>query len=636
VTRIARLGTMLLAALMLLVAPAARADAAADPARQILVMIQLAPPHFRASSGYAGGYGEDASRAGRQRVAERIARRHGLRLAGNWPMPIIGIDCFIMNVPEGRTTEAVAAEVSRDPGVDWSEPVALYQAQGQPADNDPLLAAQPATRFWHLEALHKVATGRGAKVAVIDSQVDTSHPDLVGQVALARDFVTGHPSIAEDHGTGIAGVIAAKAGNGLGIAGIAPRARLLALRACWQQSKGATPPTICDSLSLAKAVSFAVEQRADVINMSLSGPPNRLLATLLRAGMGRGAAIVAAYDSALPGGGFPASLAGVLAIAGETVGGTGGPYSAPGRDVPTTQPGGRWYLVNGASYAAAQVSGLLALLRERRATGSARPALVSARQGGGEIDACATLVGNANICGRASLRRTRRAALALGLFWLVSTPARAQISGSLTVTSDERWRGRSLSAGQPAATAALSYDDRSGFYVDAAATGALIDDGVRLIGGAADAGYAWRLPSDVSLDIGITHRQFTRYFSGGRSTGYSEVYAGVNGRSLSASVRYSPNYFRRGASMIYGSVDGVLRPAPRWRVIGHVGAITYLNGPAVPRLRSTQYDYSLGVARQQGRVELRLAWTGGGPYRDYYDGGGHSKKALVLSAAIGF
>ena len=397
-TSLTRLWVALLAALLLL-APAAHA--ASDPERQILVMLQLAPPHFRAGSSYAGGYGEDQSRAGRQRIAERIARRHGLKLAGNWPMPIIGIDCFIMEVPEGRATETAAAEVSRDPGVDWSEPVAMYRAQGQAADNDPLLAAQPATRFWHLDALHRVATGRGAKVAVIDSQVEASHPDLVGQVAISRDFVTGHPSVAEDHGTGIAGVIAAKAGNGLGIAGIAPRARLLALRACWQQPKGVAAPTICDSLSLARAVAFAVEQRADVINMSLSGPPNRLLATLLRSGMGRGATVVAAYDRNLPEGGFPASLDGVIAVAGEPVGGNGAPYSAPGRDVPTTQPGGRWYLVNGSSYAAAQVSGLFALLRERRATGVARTALVSARQGGGEIDACATLVGKANLCGGA-------------------------------------------------------------------------------------------------------------------------------------------------------------------------------------------------------------------------------------------
>ncbi|MET0308934.1 MAG: S8 family serine peptidase [Sphingomonas sp.] len=396
---------LLVALLLLLPTIACAADGApADPERQILVMIHLAPPHFRSGSSYGGGYGEDQSRAGRQRVAERIAKRHGLRLAGNWPMPLIGIDCFIMDVPGDRATDAVAIEVSRDPGVSWSEPVEMYRALGAAQDNDPLLAAQPATRFWHLEELHKIATGRGAKVAVIDSQVEATHPDLIGQVAVARDFVTGHPSIAEDHGTGIAGVIAAKAGNGLGIAGIAPRARLFALRACWQQAKGTTPPTVCDSLSLAKAIAFAVEQRADIINMSLSGPPNRLLAALLRSGMDKGTTVVAAYDRDLPGGGFPASLAGVLSVAGEPVPGTGSPYSAPGRDIPTTQPGGHWYLVNGASYAAAQVSGLLALLRERRATGGAPRALVSARQGGGEIDACATLVGNAKDCNRPTSR----------------------------------------------------------------------------------------------------------------------------------------------------------------------------------------------------------------------------------------
>lgn len=238
--------------------------------------------------------------------------------------------------------------------------------------------------------------------------------------------------------------------------------------------------------------------------------------------------------------------------------------------------------------------------------------------------------------GCASLRRIRRAAVALGLFWLAVTPALAQVSGSLTLASDERWRGRSLSGGQPAATATLSYDAPSGFYADAAASGALIDEGVHLIGLAADAGYAWRLPSGVSLDLGLTHRQFTRYFSGGRSVGYSEVYAGVNGRSLSASVRYSPNYFRRGSDALYGSIDGVLRPAPGWRLIGHAGTLAYLDGPPVPQLRKAQYDYSLGVARQQGAVDLRLTWSNGGPDPDYFEGRPHSKSALVLSVAFGF
>jgi subtilisin family serine protease len=69
-------------------------------------------------------------------------------------------------------------------------------------------------------------------------------------------------------------------------------------------------------------------------------------------------------------------------------------YIAPGRDIPTTQPGDRWFLVNGSSYAAAHVSGLVALLRQKRR--SAGSTLVSERNG--TINACASLVRITGAC----------------------------------------------------------------------------------------------------------------------------------------------------------------------------------------------------------------------------------------------
>ncbi|MGN8001347.1 S8 family peptidase [Sphingomonas sp. 22176] len=384
--------------LLLLAAMPAQARAAADDAPRILMMLRLAPAHFRAGSGYGGGYGEDQSAAARRRIAAAVAKRNGLRLAGNWPMPMIGIDCFILTIPKGRTPAEAAAQVARDPAVEWSEPIETFEAQGDPTPNDPLYPAQPVARAWHLAMLHRTATGRGARIAVIDSQVDARHPDLAGQVEIERNFVDGANVAAERHGTGIAGVIAARRDNGVGIVGIAPGARLLALRACAEQGAGPSAATLCDSLSLARAVTFAVEQRADVINLSLAGPPSRLLETLLRVGVARGATVVAAYDPKLPGGGFPASMPGVVAVAESAVGQAGGPYAAPGRDIPTTQPGGRWYLASGSSYAAAEVSGLIALIRQEHTQGR-RTALVSARPGGGEIDACASVVGKAKCAG---------------------------------------------------------------------------------------------------------------------------------------------------------------------------------------------------------------------------------------------
>lgn len=377
--------------------------AAVDAAQQVLVLVRLPPDHYRPGADYGGGYADDLSRQTQRRLARRIAQAHGLTLVDDWPMPLIGLDCFVMAAPGGAPgVEQATAALARDPGVAWTQPMHLYHAQGHGGGaalgrGDPLFAAEPAAREWRLAELHKLATGRRVSVAVIDSQVEAKHPDLAGQVATSADFTLQRASGGERHGTGVAGVIAAKEGNGLGMAGVAPGARLLALRACWEEGRAAD--TVCDSVSLAKALHFAIERRAQVINLSLAGPPDMLLGRLLDVALARGVTVVAAYDPHLPGGGFPASHAGVIRVADESLASVQpGVYSAPGRDVPTTQPGGRWSLVDGSSYAAAHVSGLVALLRERRSASAIT--LVSSRPGGGAIDACASLVGDARSCAR--------------------------------------------------------------------------------------------------------------------------------------------------------------------------------------------------------------------------------------------
>ncbi len=376
--------------------PASAGSPDVSPDRQILVMVSHPPDHYRAGGGYGGGYGDEIARSGRERLARSIAARYGLTFVDNWPMPMIGVDCFVMAVPRGRATTVVAQQVSHDRDVDWAEPVELYTAQSAPSPNDPLYAAQPAAAQWHLADLHQIASGRGTRIAIVDSGIDAGHPDLAGQLLANRNFVAGQPFVAEQHGTAVAGIIAAKANNRLGIAGVAPGTKLLGLRACWQL-KGPAASTSCDTLSLAKALYFAAESRPDVINMSLSGPDAKLLRALLGVALGRGTVVVGAVDPRLPGGGFPASMPGVIAVSDASVAGSrGNVYVAPGRGVPTTQPGGRWFIVNGSSFAAAHVSGLVALMRERRH--SAPVALVSRLRGGGSIDACATMVRVAGAC----------------------------------------------------------------------------------------------------------------------------------------------------------------------------------------------------------------------------------------------
>lgn len=361
--------------------------------RQVLVLLRQAPRRQQLGGGPATAYGSSASRATRDRLARALARRHGLEFDRNWPMPLLGLDCFIMTVPVGQDVDAVIARLETEPVIEWAQRMQEFATlSGHRRYNDPLFPAAPAARQWDLSSLHGLATGRGTMIAVIDTQIETRHPDLIGQMAMMRDFTDRPASHAELHGTGVAGVIAARANNGVGSVGIAPQARLLGLRACWQLAGVAG--SRCSSLSLARALHFAIERNADVINLSLSGPPDPLLRRLIGLAVSRGSHVVASVDNQVHDGGFPASQAGVIAVSDVTDSPVRSALVAPGRGIPTTQTGHRWYLVNGSSFSAAHVSGLLALVHEfHQGTPNVRPHFVLVAGGGGAIDARQTVLG---------------------------------------------------------------------------------------------------------------------------------------------------------------------------------------------------------------------------------------------------
>lgn len=332
-------------------------------APQLLVMLRVAPPHLHGADDYVGDYLATPDAAARKRIARRLAREYGLRLVDNWPMPALGLDCFVMQAAAGMSTQRMAQALSRDTRVESAEPMQRFHVLAQ---RDPLYPLQPTASQWHLAELHAAATGRNVAIAELDSGVDTANPDLAGQVTQTRNFVDDGAYRAELHGTEVAGVIVAREGNGVGIAGVAPGAHLLALRACWQEAAGASTAS-CNSFTLAKALQYALQSDATVFNLSLAGPHDRLLERLLDIALSRHITVVGAVDAAAADGGFPASYPGVLAIADERVGQAviPGELEAPGEDIPTTEPGARWAFVSGTSFAAAEVSGLVALVRER-------------------------------------------------------------------------------------------------------------------------------------------------------------------------------------------------------------------------------------------------------------------------------
>ena len=327
-------------------------------------------------------------------MGARLAAAHGLTVVTLWAMPALGMDCVVLALPPEAGLDASIAALQAHAEVAWAQPMNEFHAQGHV---DPLYALQPAAAQWHLDDLHAVATGRHVHVAIIDSGVDDTHPDLAQAVQARANFVDGRAWVAELHGTAVAGLVAARADNGIGIVGIAPDARLYALRACWEVSAS---QTLCNSLSLAKALSFAIERRAEVINMSLSGPvrPAAGPADRRRAGAspaGRRGGRRARRGRRLSGRAPGRDRGGRRAVR-RAAGRPAGAWAAPARDLP--DHGARRRLAHGLGHVVRGRRGVRpargdgpGARRVRRAAPRA-PALRLVRLPGGGIDACASLL----------------------------------------------------------------------------------------------------------------------------------------------------------------------------------------------------------------------------------------------------
>jgi subtilisin family serine protease len=203
------------------------------------------------------------------------------------------------------------------------------------------------------------------RVGVIDTSVDLTHPDHSGQVSRQVEIVPAPEPAARLHGTAVTGVIAAARGNGEGLVGIAPNATVHVYGACTDDATSAR----CTSFSIAQALVDAMEERMQVINMSFAGPHDPLIAMLLDAAALSGAVLVAAGNTENPDARFPAGHPRVQAADSERELW----FASPARL--STRAGGSYQLFTGSSIASAGISGLAALIRERRSASDTRAVL---------------------------------------------------------------------------------------------------------------------------------------------------------------------------------------------------------------------------------------------------------------------
>lgn len=223
-------------------------------------------------------------------------------------------------------------------------------------------------------------------------------------------------------------------------------------------------------------------------------------------------------------------------------------------------------------------------------------------------------------------------AVSLAAVLLVSaSPAAAQAGAAISLFSDDRFRGYSLSAGRPVGIIDLSYDAPDGFY--GAISGSAVatrHEGLQPLGLVLNAGYAKAFKSGMTLDLGVIRSNYSHYSTRANRRSYTEIYAGLSGKLLAGRVYLSPDYLRSGEPSAYGELEGNLPLGDKFRLTGHAGVLVPLRERSEYQGYRPEFDWRLGIARQLGRVSLQAAWTGTGNSRERDPYRSHGGNALVV------
>lgn len=301
-----------------------------------------------------------------KRIALQLAERHRLQLIAQWPVTELGISCVVYQAPDSMSLQQTITTLHNDSDVTSVQPMQSFHVLSDQQSNnrysDPYLPMQTGFQSLGIAEWHKKTTGQGIRIALIDTGVDLNHPDLKGQINYSENMAP-EPSdhnLADKHGTAVAGVLSARPNNGIGIAGIAPEAEVMVFRACWPDRTDSLEAH-CNSFTLALALNQAIRLNSRIINLSLSGPEDPLLKSLILKALSKGIIVIAAVPGNNQAGGFPANIPGVLAVGqgGESV---DNEIVAPGRDILTTVPHDAYDFMTGSSFATPHVAGLAALL----------------------------------------------------------------------------------------------------------------------------------------------------------------------------------------------------------------------------------------------------------------------------------
>lgn len=303
-------------------------------------------------------------------VREATIRARGGVIVGR----ITVLDVEVAEFPVARATagrhslEAVIEALRRSLEVDFVEPNFIYRVRYLP--HDPAVAQQWAwDKIQAHEAWDVTQGSASVVVAVVDTGIQLSHPDLDAKLVAGYDYV-GNDAVPDDghgHGTHVAGTIAAETGNGVGGAGLCPACRLMPVRVLDDTGAGTVS-------QIASGITFAVDHGAGVINLSVgsNSADSRTLRRAVDYAWKRGAFLAcAAGNDGTSNRSYPAAYRGCFAVASTTRGdersassnyGRWVQAAAPGEAIYSTSLGGEYSYRSGTSMAAPHVAGLAGLL----------------------------------------------------------------------------------------------------------------------------------------------------------------------------------------------------------------------------------------------------------------------------------
>ncbi|WP_340371780.1 S8 family serine peptidase [Peribacillus sp. FSL E2-0218] len=275
-----------------------------------------------------------------------------------------------VEVPKGQTTDKLIEKLEKRKNVEYAEPNYLFKKMEIP--NDPAYIDQ-----WHHKHLGTEAAwvkSMGSKemiVAIIDDGIDRKHPDLTGKIVNAYDTVRNRKNILPEgqHGTHIAGIIAGSANNNIGGAGVAPNVKLMPINVF--------EGDYADTADIIKAIHYAIEKKAKIINMSLGvNMYSEALNKAVQEAAKKGILIAAAAGNEGDMGKkvqrvYPAAYSNVISVAATDEKDKRPYYSnydstvdiaAPGDEILSTLPHGKYGWMSGTSMATPMVAGVAALI----------------------------------------------------------------------------------------------------------------------------------------------------------------------------------------------------------------------------------------------------------------------------------